>query len=119
MDPTGFVVQRRRARQGIPERSKEIHPNRRCFVNELQESLAFNRIRVNMMQKKGRRDRLWNRTECSHDEVDVVQVLSFETPTMRAELSSDRQPARQRAPNAVGRYGVQGLGRSMRITLVQ
>jgi hypothetical protein len=55
-----------------------------------------------MMQKKGRRDRVGNRAESIHDEVDVVQAPPFDWTTVRAELSSDRQSARQSASKAMG-----------------
>jgi hypothetical protein len=118
MGRTGLVVQRRRARHGIPGRSKKVHTYCRRFVNQLQKSFTFSRIRVDMMQKKGRRDRFGNRAESTNDEVDIVHVLPFERPTFRAELSSNRQPARQPASNAVGQDGFHSFGRSMRIALV-
>ena len=58
VERTGLVVQRRRAREGIPERPKEVHSNGGGFVNQLQQGLAFNCIGVDMMQKEGPRDRV-------------------------------------------------------------
>ena len=70
----GFVVQRRRARESVRERAKEVHPNCVLLVNQLQQGLAVSGIRVDVMQGKGRRERLRNRLEYMHDQVDVVQV---------------------------------------------
>ena len=36
VERAGLMAKRRRAREGIPERSKEVHPNRGRFVNQLQ-----------------------------------------------------------------------------------
>jgi hypothetical protein len=116
---TGLVVQCRRARERFPERPKEVHSNRGRFVNQLQQGLAFSRIRVDMVQEKGRRDRLGNRSEPVYDQIDVVQVLPFDRTTMRAELRSDRQPARQRASKAMGQDCSHRSSRSTRIVLVQ
>jgi hypothetical protein len=74
---------------------------------------------VDVVQKKGRRDRFGNRAESIYDEVDVVQASSFDRTAVRAELSSDRQPARQRASNAMSQDGFHGLSRSTRIVWVQ
>jgi hypothetical protein len=102
VERTGLVVQGRRARESIPERPKQVHSNCGRFVNQLQEGLAFNRIRVDMVQEKGRRNRLRNRPESIYDQVDVVQVPPFDRTTVGAELSSDRKPARQGASKAMG-----------------
>ncbi|HWK09546.1 MAG TPA: hypothetical protein VNR64_05825 [Vicinamibacterales bacterium] len=118
-EATGLVVQRRRARQRIYERSKEVDSNGGRFVNELQQRLTFNRIRVDMVEKERRGDRFGNRVESMHDEIDVVQVAPFDKTTVRAEPSSDCQPTGQRAWNAMGQYGVNSCGRSMRIVVVQ
>ena len=72
-----------------------------------------------MVQKKGRRDRFGNRAESMYDEVDVVQAPSFDRTTVRTELSSDRQPARQSASKAMGQDCSHGFSRSARIVLVQ
>jgi hypothetical protein len=119
VERTGLVVQRRRARESIPERPKEVHSNCGRFVNQLQEGLAFNRIRVDMVQEKGPRDRLGNRPESIYDQVDVVQVPPFDRTTVGAELSSDRQPARQRASKAMGQDCSHSFSRSARVVLVQ
>jgi hypothetical protein len=115
----GFVVQRRRARESIPERPKEVHPNCSLFVNQLQQGLAFNRVRVNVMQEKRRRDRLGNCRESMHDEVDVVQVPPFDRATVGSELSGDRQPARQSASKTMSEDCSHSFRRSARIVLVQ
>jgi hypothetical protein len=61
---------------------------------------------VNVVQKKGRRDRFGNRAECIHNEVDVVQAPSFDRATVRVELSCDREPARQSTLNAMRQDGL-------------
>jgi hypothetical protein len=74
---------------------------------------------VELVQKKGRRDGFGNRAESLYDEVDVVQAPSFDRTTVRMELSSDRQPARQRASNAMGQDGFHSFSCSKRIVSVQ
>jgi len=112
------VVQRHRARERIPECSKEVHANCGRFVDQLQQGLTGHRIRVDMMEKERRRHRVRNRTESMHDEVDVVQGAPFDTTTVRAQLTGDRQPSGQGARHAMGQDGVNRRGRSTRISLV-
>jgi hypothetical protein len=119
VERTGLVVKRRRPRESIPKRSEEVHPNCSRFVNQLQQGSTVSHIWVNVVQKKGRRNRFGNRAESIHDEVDVVQAPSFERTTVRTELRSGRQPARQSASNTVGEDGFHSCSRSTRIVFVQ
>jgi hypothetical protein len=119
MEGTGLAVQRRRTRASIPERPKEVHSNCGPFVNQLQENPAFNRIGMDMVQEKGRGDRLRDRAESIYDQVDVVQVRPFDRTTVRAELSSDRQAARQSAPKAMRQDCFHSFTRSAGVVLVQ
>lgn len=54
-----------------------------------------------------------------HDQVDVVQALSLDGTPVGAELSSDRQTARQSASKVMGQDCSNSFGRSARIVLVQ
>jgi hypothetical protein len=119
VERTGLVVQRRRARASIPERPKQVHSNCGRFVNQLQEGFPFNRIRVDMVQEKGRRDRLGDRPESIYDQVDVVQVRPFDRTIVGAELSSDRQAAGQSASKAMGQDCSHSFSGSARVVVKQ
>ena len=64
-------------------------------------------------------DVLAQRREHIYDQVDVVHVPAFDRTTVGAEVSSDRQPARQGASKAMGQNCSHRFRRSARIVLVQ
>jgi hypothetical protein len=103
----------------VPERSEQVYPHSVSFVDQLEQSLTFSSIWVDMIQEKRGRDRCRNRLEPVHDQVDVAEPLPFRRTPVRPQLRRDGQAARKGALQVVRDHRGSDCARPARILLAQ